>query len=213
MYRLFLRPDLSKIAIKGNVQRRYQWTGPNYARGVLVIAVSAVIGAMGASNCKYGAYHYFYLPIQGNSCGGGYHKQRSVQKKPRSCLDHLKRGSTKCGIYPIYNDNENGFPVYCDMKSEPGNAWTLVMSWKTAKRGLVQFQKLSFKQNGPVNENAPNFNLYRLTLARMQSLKSHSTHWRATCSFPVNGVDYRDYVRGNFKDLEMEMEPATKWNM
>ena len=29
----------------------------------------------------------------------------------------------------------------------------------------------------------------------MEKLKLTSTHWRATCSFEVFGVDYRDYLR------------------
>ena len=37
----------------------------------------------------------------------------------------------------------------------------------------------------------------------MQALKRHTTHWRATCSFPVYKVDYRDYLRGSFKDLDI----------
>ena len=37
----------------------------------------------------------------------------------------------------------------------------------------------------------------------MKSLQSHSTHWRATCSYPTHGVDFRDYVRGNFKDFNI----------
>jgi hypothetical protein len=89
------------------------------------------------------------------------------------------------------------------MKTEPGNAWTLVMSIATKNRRLSQFYSSPFKLNTPVNENAPNFNLYRQTLSRMQSIKSQSTHWRATCSYPTHGVDYRDYVRGNFKDFDV----------
>ena len=37
----------------------------------------------------------------------------------------------------------------------------------------------------------------------MTSLQSHSTHWRETCSYPTHGVDFRDYVRGNFKDFNI----------
>ena len=40
-------------------------------------------------------------------------------------------------------------------------------------------------------------------LFTLRSLQSHSTHWRATCSFPTHGVDFTDYVRGNFKDLNI----------
>ena len=68
---------------------------------------------------------------------------------------------------------------------------------------MPAFQKIPFKYNAPVNENAQNWNLYRLSLARMKSLQSHSTHWRATCSYPTHGVDFTDYIRGNFKDFNI----------
>ena len=77
------------------------------------------------------------------------------------------------------------------------------MSWSHARRALAPFRSSSFNVNSPVNENAQNWNLYRLSLARMRSLQSHSTHWRATCSYPTHGVDFRDYVRGNFKDFNI----------
>eukprot|EP00794_Sanderia_malayensis_P018051 gene18051-19860_t len=37
----------------------------------------------------------------------------------------------------------------------------------------------------------------------MLYLQSHSTHWRATCSFDQLKVDYRDYMRGNFQDFDI----------
>ena len=54
-----------------------------------------------------------------------------------------------------------------------------------------------------MNENAHNWTMYRLSLARIRSLQSHSTHWRATCSYPTHGVDFTDYLRGNFKDFNI----------
>ncbi|XP_068728640.1 uncharacterized protein, partial [Montipora capricornis] len=119
------------------------------------------------------------------------------------CLDYLRHGVSKCGIYKLFDSSGNSFPAYCDFQSELGSAWTLVMSWSHSRRGLVPFRNTPFKFDAPVNENAQNWNLYRLSLALMRSLKSHSTHWRATCSFPIHGVDYRDYVRGNFKDFNI----------
>lgn len=89
------------------------------------------------------------------------------------------------------------------MKSEPGTAWTLVMSWSNSRRILSHFRSAVFKTDAPVNENSQNWSLYRLSLTRMTSLQSHSTHWRATCSYPIYGVDFRDYVRGTFKDFDI----------
>ncbi|KAL9967801.1 hypothetical protein ACROYT_G026095 [Oculina patagonica] len=123
--------------------------------------------------------------------------------RPFSCLDYLKKGATKCGIYKLYDASGNSYPAYCDMKSEPGTAWTLVMSWSYARRKLSFFQKTVLKVSAPVNENSHNWNMYRLSLTRMTSLQSHSSHWRATCSYPKHGVDFRDYVRGSIKDFNI----------
>ena len=123
--------------------------------------------------------------------------------RPTSCLDYLLRGASKCGVYRLYDNGGNSYPAYCDLKSEPGTAWTLIISWSTLNRKLPAFQKIPFKYNAPVNENAQNWNLYHLSLARMKSLQSHSTHWRAICSYPTHGIDFRDYVRGSFKDFNI----------
>ena len=108
-----------------------------------------------------------------------------------------------CGIYRLFDDYGNSFPAYCDFTSEPGTAWTLVMSYNQKNRGLPQFSKTPFKFDAPVNENSQNWNVYRLGLSRIRSLAAHSTHWRATCSYPSHGVDFTDYVRGNFKDFNV----------
>ena len=34
-----------------------------------------------------------------------------------------------------------------------------------------------------------------------------STHWRATCNFPTDGVDYRDYIRVSLESLDLLVEP------
>ena len=58
--------------------------------------------------------------------------------------------------------------------------------------------------NDPINENSPNWFLYRLTAGRMKSLRDVSTHWRATCSFEKYGINhYKDYVRGRFADADI----------
>ena len=60
-----------------------------------------------------------------------------------------------------------------------------------------------FKYNAPQNEDALNWDLYRPCLARMRFLQTHSTQWRATCSYPTHGIDFRDYRHGNFKDFNI----------
>ena len=123
---------------------------------------------------------------------------------PRSCLDHLKRGSTRDGYYKIYNENDNCLDsVYCDMVPDAAEAWTLVESFALSHKDEDPFRKHPFKTNAPVNEKSANFNRYRMSQPQMSSLKSVSTHWRATCSFPVYGIDGRDQARSNFQDFDI----------
>ena len=48
-----------------------------------------------------------------------------------------------------------------------------------------------------MNENNSEWDWYsyRLSLLQMQSLADHSTHLRATCNFPTDGLQYTDYAR------------------
>ena len=146
----------------------------------------------------------FSLYFQGNSCPKPKdYLQDNKKFHPTSCLDYLLKDASACGMNRLYDTSGNSFPAYCDFKSEPGFAWTLVMSWANKYRALSTFQSNTFKKNTPVNVNSLIWNMYRLSLTRMRSLQAHSTHWRATCSYPTHGVDFTDYVRGNFKDLNI----------
>ncbi len=89
------------------------------------------------------------------------------------------------------------------MTSEAGSAWTLVMSYALKNRHMVQLTRKTMKQDAPVNKHSPNWNLYRMSLSQMTHLKSQSTHWRTTCSFPTHKVDYTDYVRAKFTDFDI----------
>ena len=77
------------------------------------------------------------------------------------------------------------------------------MSWSRENRRISAFNNTPLNRNDPENENSPNWDRYRLSLKRMRSLQVHSTHWRATCSYPTHGIDFRDYLRGNFKDFNI----------
>ena len=123
--------------------------------------------------------------------------------RPTSCVEYVQQGAYKDGIYKIYDTDGNSFPAYCDLKSEPGIAWTLVMSWSRENRVISAFQNAALQVNYPENDNSPNYDRYRLSLERMRSLQVHSTHWRATCSYPTHGIDFTDYLRGNFKDFNI----------
>ena len=77
------------------------------------------------------------------------------------------------------------------------------MSWSRENRVISAFKNAALQVNAPENENSPNYDRYRLSLERMRSLQVHFTHWRATCSYPTHGIDFTDYLRGNFKDFDI----------
>ena len=120
-----------------------------------------------------------------------------------TCLDYLKKGSDQCGIYRVVDGDGRPFNVYCDMNSEKGSAWTLVESMSAYYQAKPPFNNSPFIVNAPVREDDFNWEEYRLSLHRMNSLKTNSTHWRATCSYPTYGVDYADYARGNFSEFNI----------
>ena len=89
---------------------------------------------------------------------------------PRSCLDYLKRGILKSGFYLLYDDDDQLYTAFCDLSIEPGSAWTLVISWMTANyKDLLYFKYKAFNQDSPINENNPNFYIYRQTLDRISA--------------------------------------------
>ena len=123
---------------------------------------------------------------------------------PRSCLDYLQHGNLENGYYWLFDDQDQRYMAYCDLSSEPSSAWTLVMSWNRGSKSLPQFRSKTFLQDAPINHNTPNWDSFRQTLARMKSVRSRSTHWRATCTFNIpQNLDYRDYIRGKFSDLDV----------
>ena len=92
------------------------------------------------------------------------------------------------------------YEMLCDFSSEPGWAWTLVMSQSLKKRSEA-FAKGSFLKGIFKNQHDPNWERYRIGGKRMWIVKAQSSHWRITCDFPTHGVDFRDYVRATFKNL------------
>ena len=122
---------------------------------------------------------------------------------PKSCLDYLKDGVKANGYYSVAGINGKTVTVYCDFSSEPGSAWTLVISWAFENKMLPAFRIHPLTENVPVNERTPNWVFYRLSKAHMAFLKGQSTHWRATCSFDKFSVDYKDYMRGSVKDFDI----------
>lgn len=126
---------------------------------------------------------------------------------PRSCLDYLEHSYHENDFYKLYDDQDQLYVAFCDLSYEPGTAWTLVMSWMTKKYlELPNFKSNAFSEDAPINEYAPNFDIYRQTWFRMNGLRKRSTHWRATCNFHPSAStfgDFQDYLRGKFDDLDI----------
>jgi len=87
------------------------------------------------------------------------------------------------------------------MTSEPGMVWTLIESF--AQLNKDKYKNKDFVENFPVNENNFNWIDYRLSLSVMQHIKSHSTHWRATCNYDKDGLVKTDYIRGRISDIDI----------
>ena len=54
----------------------------------------------------------------------------------------------------------------------------------------------------PVKEAEPNWDAHRMSKARMLWVQSQSSQWRATCNYNTDGVDFTDYVRSTFDNLD-----------
>ena len=98
-------------------------------------------------------------------------------------------------MFIVYDSQNKPFKVFCDFDSEPGYAWSLIQSFSLGNN--AQFKSNGFSVSLPVNEEEStiNWNAYRLSLAHMQSIAGASTHLRATCNFPAEGLVYTDYAR------------------
>ena len=95
--------------------------------------------------------------------------------------------------YTIEDQSGNPYKVFCDFDSEEEIAWTLVQSFSLSNEpSLLSYP---FTKDHPLNENNLNWNLFRLPKSVMLQIKSRSTFWRGTCSYPTYGIDYRDYLR------------------
>ena len=101
------------------------------------------------------------------------------------------------GIYNIVDNQNISFPVFCDFSSEHGFAWTLMQSHSLRNNNAFK-RKPFYLFDMPINQDAPEWNNYRLSMSRMKSIRNVSTHWRATCSFPTDG----DYWRVSLQSLD-----------
>ena len=112
------------------------------------------------------------------------------------------------GIYEIVGNSNNSFPVYCNFGSEPGMAWTLIQSHSLGNNGAF-VGKPFYQHDMPINQDTLDWSSYRLSMSRIKSIQKVSTHWRATCNFITDGVDYRDYWRVSLTNLDLLVKPPT----
>ena len=138
------------------------------------------------------------------TCPDFYTGQRCERiKYPRSCKDLVTNGAKISGMYSVYDPLNNPFQVYCDFDSEVGFVWTLVQSFSFGN--VNQLDTKRFGVDFPVNEDdgAIKWKIYRLSLSRMQSIAGVSTHLRATCNFPGDGLVYTDYARAKLEGHDL----------
>lgn len=110
------------------------------------------------------------------------------------------------GVYTILDRDNNSFPVYCSFGPEPGFVWTLIQSYALKNNGAF-VSKAFYLHDMPINQDAPKWGSYRLSLFRMRYIRDSCTHWRATCNFPTAGVDYRDYMRTSLANVDLLAVP------
>lgn len=115
----------------------------------------------------------------------------------------MTSGAQASTFYNIWDSKNNPYRVFCDLASEPGWAWTLVMSQSFRNRKIKQLMGVPLYKDASLNEHNPNWGAYRLSLQHMDELRVMSSHWRITCNFPTDVFDYRDYVRGNFSQVDL----------
>ncbi|CAB3996395.1 Hypothetical predicted protein [Paramuricea clavata] len=140
-------------------------------------------------------YTFYHIP-------GISDEQAVTPSLNKSCLDHFNHGSKTSGEYTILDWQQKPRTVYCDMESEPGSVWTLIMSFTIANNALAPHKAMY--ENAPANEYTPNWSNYRMSLNQLTDLRNKTSHWRATCSFQEYGDDiHTDYVRAVFTDFDL----------
>ena len=112
-----------------------------------------------------------------------------------SCLEAFQTGVKKPGTYAICDEDKEPFYVFCDRESGSKLVWTLIQSFSFERRAF--FYDKGFGVDFPVGENSSNIDwtFYRLSLSHMKYLKNVSSHFRATCNFHADGLQYTDYAR------------------
>jgi hypothetical protein len=98
--------------------------------------------------------------------------QVNIPSLNRSCLDHFNHGSKTSGYYTILDLKEKARTVYCDMESEPGSVWTLVMSFTRENKDVNAFRSKAMYERSATNPSTPNWTKYRMSYSLMHRVKS-----------------------------------------
>ncbi|KAK3748804.1 hypothetical protein QZH41_016026, partial [Actinostola sp. cb2023] len=146
-----------------------------------------------------GIFNPYAVPVQKEE----QYLPKKKKQDFKSCLDYRLRGYCTNGGYTVSDGNGEHYQIWCDFHSEPGFAWTLIMSHSVRYSNLTAFCQSSLSQSVPVHENSPNWDSYRLSKQRMLTIADQSSYWRATTGFSTYGNDFRDYVRGKFEDFDI----------
>lgn len=147
--------------------------------------------------CKH-AKHKFNC-----SCAMGYFGKFCQKRQATSCKEHLEKYTrAESGVYSIFDPIKNFiYEAFCDFNDKNGFVWTLFESFSLANKN--EFAVKPFYVDYPVNENAFDWNKFRLSFSRMKMISSNSTHVRATCNFNTAGLNYTDYLRAKITDIDV----------
>ena len=77
------------------------------------------------------------------------------------------------------------------------------MSQSFQNRVLNELTGTPLSKDGRLNAENPNWDAYRLPSSQMEELKSSQSHWRITCNFPTQGLDYKNYVQASFTQFDV----------
>ena len=116
-----------------------------------------------------------------------------------SCAGYLD-GPRKSGMHKVMDSEKTVYEVYCHFESEV--AWTLVESYSFANRSLDQFKE-SLSEDRPISENALTWSGYRLSKARMESIKNSSNFLQFTCDYEKHiDLNQSDFVQLELQNLK-----------
>ena len=108
----------------------------------------------------------------------GYFGKFCEKKSPTSCkqLQLEAKKPRQSVVYAIYDPTSKSFyQTFCDLTSENGFVWTLLESFRLAKKN--EFQNKNFYRDHRVNQKSFTWNKFRLSLPIMNATLNDSTHF------------------------------------